>query len=289
MKKKLTSLTLALGLTASFTLPALAQDTNAPAEMQPQAASSDADQSSGNEMADIAKKLNNPVASLISVPFQNNVDFKIGPNNGTQYKLNIQPVIPISISENWNVISRTILPYIYQHDVIGTTTQSGLGDTTESLFFSPKKPAFGSLIWGVGPDLYIPTATESLLGAEKWGAGPTAVALVQTHGFTYGALMNHIWSFAGNSGRANISSTYMQPFLSYTTKTYTSVTLNTESTYNWENYQWTVPINLMLTQVIKIGHQPISLQVGGRYYAQRPAGGPTWGLRLNITLIFPKG
>src|SRR4030095_12844003 len=124
-----------------------------------------------------------------------------------QYKLNIQPVIPFSLGENWNLITRTILPYIYQEDRIGTSSQSGLGDTLLSLFLSPKTPGPGGLIWGIGPALYIPTATDHLLGAEKWGAGPTALLLWQKHGWTYGALVNHIWSYAGHDARQSLRST----------------------------------------------------------------------------------
>jgi hypothetical protein len=241
------------------------------------------------ELDDLAKKLNNPVASLVSVPFQNNFDFGAGPNgNGFQYKLNFQPVAPFSLNDDWNLISRTIMPFIHQNDYIGTTTQSGLGDTTESLFLSPKNPGPGGLIWGVGPDFYLPTATESLLGVEKWGAGPTGVALIQDHGWTYGMLANHIWSFAGNENRQNINSTYLQPFLSYTTKMHTSFTINSESTYDWENEQWTVPLNFMVQQVLRLGKQPIAFQLGVRYYADKPANGPEWGLRFTITLLFPE-
>jgi len=239
--------------------------------------------------AELAKKLQNPVAALISVPIQNNFDFGAGPNSdGFQYKVNIQPVIPISISKDWNVISRTILPVVYQENIIGTSSQSGLSDTTQSLFFSPKEPTRSGWIWGAGPVFLFPTATNDLLGSEKWGAGPTAVVLKQEHGFTYGALVNQIWSFAGASDRANVNSTFLQPFLSYTTKKQTTFTLNTESTYDWDHEQWTVPLNLMVAQLVKIGGAPVQFQVGGRYYAEKPKTGPDWGLRFTVTLLFPK-
>jgi hypothetical protein len=241
-----------------------------------------------DEAAALAKQLSNPVAALISVPFQANWDFNIGPANGTKFTLNIQPVIPISIGKDWNLILRTILPVISQTDVFGPSgTQTGLGNTTQSFFLSPKAPGPGGLIWGLGPVGYYPTATNSLLGPEKWGLGPTLVALVQKKGWTVGVLVNQIWSVGGDNNQPNISSMFLQPFVSYTTKTHTSFTLNTESTYNWENDEWTVPINLMVSQVLKIGKQPVSVQLGGRYYADAPSGGPDWGLRLNFTLLFP--
>ena len=239
--------------------------------------------------AELAKKLSNPVAALISVPFQHNFDFGAGPNgDGFQYKLNVQPVIPISLSEDWNLISRTIIPYVYQENIFGTSSQSGLSDTVQSLFFSPKAPTSGGWIWAVGPVLLIPTATDDLLGAEKWGAGPTAVVLKQQNGWTYGALANHVWSFAGESDRAEVNATYLQPFVSYTTKKATTFTLNTESTYDWQGHQWTVPLNLMVQQLVKIGGQPITLTVGARYYADKPDGGPDWGLRFAVIFLFPK-
>jgi len=239
--------------------------------------------------AALAKATLNPIASLISLPLQNNFDWGAGPDDdGFQYKLNVQPVIPISLSEDWNVISRTIVPYVYQENVIGTSSQSGLADTGQSLFFSPVNPTKGGWIWGAGPVLQLPTATDDLLGEEKWGAGPTAVVLQQEGHWTYGALVTHIWSFAGEDGRADVNRTFLQPFASYTTKTFTSLGLNTESTYDWEAEQWTVPINLFVQQLLKVGKQPISLQLGGRYYAEGPSGAPEWGLRFQLSFLFPK-
>src|SRR5579862_131779 len=243
--------------------------------------------SSDDQMSDIAKKLQNPVANLISVPFQNNFDFGDGPNNtGFQYQLKFQPVIPITLCTNWNLITRTIVPYVYQHDRIGTSVQSGLQDTTLSLFLSPKNS--GALTWGIGPDLYFPTATENALGADKWGAGPTVVALVQKHGWTYGALVDQIWSYAGDENRSRLSFVFMQPFLTYTTKKHTTFGVNSESTYDWVADQWTVPLNGFVQQLVKIGKLPVQFQFGGRYYSNKPDQGPNWGLRFTITLVLPK-
>ena len=241
-----------------------------------------------SDEAELAKQINNPVAALISVPFQSNMDFGIGSAHGNKYTLNIQPVIPISLNKDWNLILRTILPIVSQNDVFGHSgSQTGLGDTTQSFFLSPKEPLFGSLIVGVGPVLYYPTATNDLLGGGKFGMGPTFVVLTQTHGWTVGVLANQIWSVAGDSNRENISAAFLQPFVSYTTKTYTSFTVNTESTYDFENSQWTVPLNFMVSQVFKIGGQPMSLQLGARYYADGPTGHANWGMRVNFSLLFP--
>jgi hypothetical protein len=243
----------------------------------------------GDQAAELAKQLQNPVASLISVPFQNNFDFNLGPNgDGFKYTLNFQPVIPLSINKDYNLIIRTILPIISQDDVIPGTSQSGLGDIVQSFFFSPKKPV-GGLILGFGPVFLYPSATNALLGSEKWGAGPTGLVLKQTGGWTYGLLFNHIWSYAGDDSRDEVSATFLQPFLSYTTKSKTTFGLNAESTYDWHNSQWTVPINLSVSQLIKVGKLPVSLALGFKYYAEAPSPGPDWGLRFVVTPLFPTG
>jgi hypothetical protein len=164
---------------------------------------------------ELAKKLSNPVSSLISVPLQYNVDFEIGPGDGTKHYLNVQPVIPTSLNADWNLITRVIAPVIYQDDVFGDSgEQFGLGDLTPTFFFSPRKPTSAGWIWGAGPVLLLPTATDDLLGTDKWGIGPSGLALKQTAtGWTYGALVNHIWSVAGDDDRCDVSSTFLQPFL----------------------------------------------------------------------------
>lgn len=241
--------------------------------------------------AELAKKTLNPIASLISLPLQLNIDSDIGPESeGERTLLNVQPVIPVSINSDWNLISRTILPVISMDDAYpGAGSQSGIGDITESIFFSPKAPTASGWIWGAGPVLLLPTGEEEL-SAEKWGAGPTAVVLKQANGWTYGMLANHIWSMAGESDRSDINATFMQPFLSFTTKTYTSFTLNTESSYDWEAEEWSVPVNLMVTQMLKLGGQPLTVAAGARYWADSPDGaGPEgWGARLAVTLLFPQ-
>ena len=247
------------------------------------------EQSKTDQSAELAMKLQNPVASLISVPVQNNFDFGAGPDgDGFQYKVNIQPVIPISLSEDWNLISRTILPVVYQENVVNTDSQSGLSDVLQSVFFSPNAPGPGGIIWGAGPALLFPTATDDLLGTEKFGAGPSAVLLKQSKGWTYGGLVNHLWSYAGNDSRSSVNATFLQPFVSYTTKKHTTVSLNTETSYDWNGDQWTVPLNLAVSQLVHLGKQPVSFQIGGRYYAEAPDNGPDWGLRFTVTFLFPE-
>lgn len=238
--------------------------------------------------ADLAKQLVNPVASLISVPFQGNMDFGIGPNDASRFTLNIQPVIPLSLNDDWNLIIRTILPVIdAESPAPGIEDVSGLGDTVQSFFFSPKAPV-GGWILAAGPVALWPTATDNLLGGEKWGAGPTGLALRQQGPWTVGLLANHLWSYAGEEDRAEVNASFLQPFASYITATKTTFSLSSESTYDWTRDQWLVPVNFTVSQIFKLGGQPLQAFVGGRYYLESPDGGPEWGLRFGITMLFPK-
>jgi hypothetical protein len=240
--------------------------------------------------ADLAKQLSNPIAALISLPFQYNYDSGYGPSDGHRSTLNIQPVVPFSIGEDWNVISRTIIPVIWQKDIAGDSgSQSGTGDIVQSFFFSPKAPTAGGLVWGVGPVLLLPTASDELLGSEKWGIGPTGVVLRQSGPWTYGALANHIWSVAGEDDRDDISATFLQPFLTYTTADAVTFALNTESTYDWKSEEWSVPINMQVSKLVNFGTQPVSFQIGARYWADAPENAADdWGVRASVTFLYPR-
>lgn len=247
-----------------------------------------AEPAAADEAAELAKKLNNPIASLISVPLKYSWDTGIDPGDRDRSTYIVQPVIPFELNTDWNLITRTIIPYVDAQSPAGSSDVSGTGDILQSFFFSPKAPTSAGWIWGLGPAFYYPTASNDALGSEKWSAGPTAIVLKQANGWTWGVLANHLWSFAGEDARADVSATFVQPFLSFTTKKFTTWGVNTETTYDWEADEATVPLNLQVSQLLRMGKQPVSFALTYRHYLDTPEGGPDWGLSFTMTLLFPK-
>ncbi len=252
------------------------------------------DEASTNSTADkaeeLAKETQNPVAKLISVPFQNNFNFNLGPNHVTQYNLNIQPVIPISLNENWNLITRTIMPIISQPSAgPAIPSAAGLGDINPTFFLSP---AGGSkkFIWGLGPTFTLPTATEPLLGNQEWCAGPAVVALTMQGHWVVGALVNQQWSFAG-WGKHNVSAFLTQPFVNYNLPHGWYIAASPIITANWEANsanRWTVPLGGGFGKIQFFGKLPINLSLQGFYNVVTPQSGSNWQLRFQIQFLFPK-
>lgn len=232
----------------------------------------------------------NPVANLISVPVQDNSNFSIGPYNRTQNVLNIQPVIPVHLNENWNLITRIIQPIVWQPYPQQTTGgEYGLGDMNPTFFLSPAKP--GKLIWGVGPALVIPTATSDITGQGQFSLGPSVVLLTQPGHWTIGALANNVWSVAGASGRAPVNQFLMQYFLNYNLKKGYYITLQPILTANWmasSGNVWTVPFGGGIGRIMKLGFQPVNISAQFYGNAVTPAGGSPWSMRLQIAFLFPK-
>jgi hypothetical protein len=246
---------------------------------------------SAEDADELAKQLANPIASLTSVPFQYNYAERLGPaHTGVQSRLNVQPVVPVAIGENWDLISRTILPLVRQDDLVpGAGRQSGTGDIVQSFFFSPKAPTRHGWSWGAGPVFLLATASDPRLGGERWGAGPTFVALRQTPGgWTYGVLANHLASVAGNDTRPDVNATFLQPFLSKRIGPGRTLSTNFESTYDWVRAQWNAPLNVGVSQVLPIGRQMVSFQVGGAWYVEASAGAPHWSARFTVTLLYER-
>lgn len=243
------------------------------------------------DAADLAKKLANPVADIINLPFQLNYDQKLGAEEEIErLQLNIQPVIPIKLNDNWNVISRTILPVVsQQYNDLPLDDDWGVGDITQSFFFTPNPEMTKGVIIGFGPVMLFPTASEKMLGADQYGLGPTFVVAKQTKGWTYGALTNHIWDVRKKDAATGINNTFLQPFLNYTTPTSVTWSLNTESNYDWNTDDYSIPINLSVTELISLNKQPISIGGGVRYWAHdHDNSAKEWGARLIASFIFPK-
>ncbi|MDN5940249.1 MAG: hypothetical protein L0H94_00075 [Nitrospira sp.] len=244
----------------------------------------------GESSTDLAKKTQNPVADLISIPLQNNMNFGIGPNNRMQNVLNVQPVIPINLNSEWNLITRTIMPIIKQPTLATTNDDTwGLGDVNVSAFLSPTDPK--PFIWGVGPSVQLPTGTDEATGTRKWAAGPSAVAL-KIHGpWVVGGLVQQVWSFAGNSDRRDLSQALIQPFANYNLPDGWYLTASPIITADWEaadGNKWTVPVGGGFGKVFFIGKLPFNANCG--YYANvvRPDPGADGTFRLQIALLLPK-
>jgi hypothetical protein len=250
------------------------------------------DACSANDTTELAKKLQNPIGDLYSSPFQNNTNFNAGPNKGTQDILNIQPVIPIHINEDWNVITRTILPLVWSPSLQpAQSVPFGVAPTSFSAFLSPKNPVDG-WVWGVGPIAELPTITSKTLGSNVWGLGPAAVVVKLAGPIVTGVLVNNVFSLGGTPapGGTRYSLFTVNPFFNYNFGGGWYVGTSPIITANWltaGNNAWTLPFGADFGRVIKIGGKlPVNFQIGAYYNALRPQFGSTWQLRTQVTLIF---
>lgn len=238
----------------------------------------------------LAKAVQNPVASMISLPLQNNINTGIGPNDQTQNVLNIQPVWPFELNDEWNLITRTIIPVISQPGYLTPNGEriNGIGDTTFTAFLSPAET--GDVIWGAGPVFLLPTGKDEL-SADKWGAGISGVALTMPGHWVIGALVNNIWSFAG-SGEKDVNSFLLQYFVNYNFDEGWYFTSAPIITANWEadnDHRWTVPFGGGFGRVFKIGDQPMNAQLSAYYNAVTPDDyGADWQFRVQLQFLFPK-
>ena len=240
------------------------------------------------DAADLARRLSNPVSNLVSIPFQMNWDQGVGPDDQTRFVMNVQPVMPFSVNENWNLITRVIMPFVSQPVLApGGTAAFGVSDVLASAFLSPTR---AGVIWGVGPVLSLPSTTELTLGSGKWSAGPTVVVLNQVGQWTYGALWNQIWSFAGDPARGDVSQMFLQPFFSYTGANLVTVGVTAEAAANWKapDHKWTVPITFSVSKLSTLGMFPASYQIGVGAFVAKPEIGPSWRLRASLTVLLPR-
>jgi hypothetical protein len=285
-------LSLAFGLLAtSFGLGSIAAAADQTDAQDAQSGKDQPPAEGGKDTGDLAKAVQNPVADLISVPFQNNTSYNIGVNERAANTLNIQPVIPVHLSDSVLLISRIILPISYQPDLTNTGGgSSGFGDVNPTFFFSPAKP--GKLIWGVGPALILPTATQRSVGTGKWSAGPAAVALVQPGHWTIGVLASQVWSFAGPSDRSTVSLMTVQYFVNYNLAHAWYLTSSPILTFNWEapsSEEWLVPFGGGVGKIFKLGKLPLNGSVQA-YYNVRSDESTTlarWQARVQLAFLFP--
>jgi hypothetical protein len=261
------------------------------------AESARAEEAAGGSGQALQEAAQNPIANLISVPFQNNFNFGAGENEKMIYVLNVQPVYPATLTESWNLIVRPIVPIINQpqlFDLPGWHSAFGLGDINLQLYLTPSRAletGIGNVSWGIGPTLVFPTATDELLGTEKWSAGPGAVVFISKAPFTYGALVNNLWSYAGDDDREDVNQFLLQPFINYNLSDGWSLGAAPIITANWkaeEGETWTVPVGGGVGKLFRVGKLPIQANLRAYYNAIRPEFGPEWQLQLQFSLLFPK-
>lgn len=243
---------------------------------------------------ELAKLAQNPVGNLVSLPFQNDTNFNTGPRSGTQNILNIQPVVPIELNPDWNLITRTIMPLIWQPEFLpGQGRTFGLGDIQFSAFLSPSRPGPGGLIWGAGAILQLPTNTDEMLGNKNFGLGPSAVVLKLEKGnpWVYGVLVNNVWSLSSDKQGGRYNNFLMQPFLNYNFPGGLYLTSSPIVTANWEadsNQRWTVPLGGGIGKIFHLGKLPVNTQLGAYYNVVHPDDGANWQLRAQVQFLFPK-
>jgi hypothetical protein len=241
------------------------------------------------DRAQLAEDVANPIANLASFPLRFTYQKSVGPKDAYTIGMLAQPLIPFTLSKDWNLVVQTNVPVNYVGSIAdGVSSQFGLGDTLQGFYLVPSEPSRRGWIFGVGPAFQWPTATDDSLGTGKWGAGPTGALVRQYKGFTYGIVAHQLWSFAGDANRKDVNITLLHPLITYTWQTGTSLTLESDSSYSWVAKQWSVPLQLSIAQVVIRGKRPLQLALGGRYYVEGPPGGPEWGIRFSVIYLFPK-
>ena len=237
----------------------------------------------------------NPISIVISLPIQNNVNFNVGSLDKTGYVMNVQPVYPVALNEDWNLINRVIAPVIYQPELfVSDDSEFGLGDLTTQQFFSPAKPvdsAIGEITWGVGPSFQLPTATDTSLGSGKWAIGTAGVVFIVKGRWTYGSLLTNVWSFAGDSSRGDVNVMTLQPFLNYNLSDGWAIGTAPVITANWEaasGNRWTVPVGGGVSKLFRVGKQPINAILRGNYNVVRPAAGPGLAALVPVEFSVPE-
>jgi len=250
------------------------------------------DRSTGNDATEIAKKLQNPVGDLISVPFTNYTNFNVGPNKGTQDILQIQPVIPIHVNPEWNVITRTVASLVWSPSFqpAASAPPFGIAPTSFTAFLSPANPVDG-WVWGAGPVTQLPTISNKTLGSNVWGLGPSFVIVKLAGPIVAGILVNNVFSLGGTTGRGgtHYNTFLFEPFFNYNFGGGWFVGTVPIMTANWDagGEKWTLPVGVQAGRVIKVaGKLPVKLEVGAYYNALRPSGAGTWQLLTELALVF---
>lgn len=249
----------------------------------PQLVANEADQ-------ELAKKSQNPIGAIISVPFENNTEFDVGPEEGTVNVLNIKPAIPLNLNENWNLINRGVIPVIYQEErFAGEGSESGLGNITYQAFLTPAQP--GKLLWGIGPAITLPTATDDRFGPDQYTAGPAIILLAKPGPWLFGALIQNSWDFAGDNDEEDFNSLSFQYFINYNFPSGWYLTSTPTISANWEESsddRWTIPLGGGVGKLVRFGKQPVDMRIQTFYNVESPDNSADWTIQAQVKFLFPK-
>lgn len=242
--------------------------------------------SAEDDADELARKVSNPASFMISVPVHSDLDFGKGSGKVRGFSVDIEPVIPFRLNDNWNVISHTDIPLIYTNPVGQVGSEFGLGDITQNFSFTPS--SHGPLIWAIGPQFSFPTATDDLTGSGKFSVGPSALLLLQSKTLTSGISASQLWSVLGDGDRPDVNQTELQPFVAWHIGKGRTITANIDAQYDWTAEEWSIPISASFSKIVKVGDQTMSLSLGSKYWVEAPEGSPKWGLKAGVTFLFPQ-
>lgn len=262
------------------------------------------DENQGTSATELNKELTNPVSSLWSLSIQQN-NYHLDRPDRWQSNLQFQPVLPIALTKDWNLITRPVFqlfnstpyPHVYRpkgslRPKVEYRRTTGFGDTILMEMFSPGPSLVGNWLLGIGPTFIFPTATSKYTGQEKWQAGPAAVVGYLSKKWILGAFVQNWSSFAGDKHRESTNQMNLQPIASWFLKDGWSVGYSGNILANWEvekDNRWTVPVGLGVNKIVKFGRLPVKLGLAAQYMPIRPDRfGQMWNIQLQVTPVLPK-
>jgi len=243
-----------------------------------------ADSNNNNMVMELEREDQNPLSRFAKVQFEDNAQFGFGPDNEVLNFFRVQPVMPFHLNQNWDLVTRLIIPVVHQPFPEST---DGLSDINVQLFLTPAQT--GKFIWGVGPAFILPTATDELIGTEKWSAGPAAAAVYINGPWLIGVVAQNVISFAGDDSRDDVNAMTVRPTINYNFPNGWYLSSSPSIAANWKadsKNRWFVPMGGGVGKVFHVGGQKMSALFESYYHVVSPEIGPDWQMRLQISFLY---